>query len=50
MEVGEEVKNDLLGILMEFNFKVFKGYVSNKYGGMSFEEMIDECKLFYFVG
>ncbi|KAK6154254.1 hypothetical protein DH2020_008502 [Rehmannia glutinosa] len=44
MERGEIINNDLLGILMGSNFK------GNKNVGMSIEDIIEECKLFYFAG
>lgn len=53
MEAGEPTKDDLLGILMESNSKETQSHDNNKKKqqlGMSFQEMIDECKLFYFAG
>lgn len=51
MEAGEPAKDDLLGILMESNFKETQSHDINKQRyGMSFQDMIDECKLFYFAG
>ncbi|XP_074310151.1 cytochrome P450 72A397-like [Silene latifolia] len=49
MDGGEAAKNDLLGILMESNFKETQSH-GNKHLAMSFRDMIDECKLFYFAG
>ncbi|KAL2943411.1 hypothetical protein RDABS01_031759 [Bienertia sinuspersici] len=51
MEVGEVAKDDLLGILMDSNIKVSGSLGSPKQQlAMNFQEIIDECKLFYFAG
>lgn len=51
MEAGEVAKDDLLGILMDSNFKASQNVGSHKQLlAMSFQDMIDECKLFYFAG
>ncbi|XP_074311196.1 cytochrome P450 72A397-like [Silene latifolia] len=53
MDAGEAAKNDLLGILMESNIKetqLSQSHGNNKRLLMSFRDIIDECKLFYFAG
>lgn len=45
MENGEPCCNDMLGLLLQSNLDNEKGNPM-----MSTEDMIDECKLFYFAG
>ncbi|KAK9699120.1 hypothetical protein RND81_08G154100 [Saponaria officinalis] len=52
MEAGEATKDDLLGLLMDSNYKesLLDGGGKNKKLIMSFQDLIDECKLFFLAG
>ncbi|KAI3736017.1 hypothetical protein L6452_15548 [Arctium lappa] len=49
MEAGETGHDDLLGILLQSNYDEIQK-TGNERFGMSIDEIIEECKLFYFAG
>lgn len=49
IKAGEASKDDLLGILLDTNFKEIEQQ-GDKNNGLSINDIIEECKLFYFAG
>ncbi|MFS7994150.1 putative secologanin synthase [Helianthus anomalus] len=49
MKAGDASHDDLLGILLDSNYKEIKQKGNNNFG-LSIDDVIEECKLFYFAG
>ncbi|XP_071701930.1 cytochrome P450 CYP72A219-like [Rutidosis leptorrhynchoides] len=49
MKAGKISNDDLLGILLDSNYKEVKQHGNDKFG-LSIDDVIEECKLFYFAG
>ena len=50
MKTGRAPNDNLLGLLLESNHKEVEDHGNNKSVGMNTEDVINECKLFYFAG
>ncbi|KAJ0093827.1 hypothetical protein Patl1_25594 [Pistacia atlantica] len=49
IKTSEATNSDLLSILLELNFREIEEHGNNKNVGMTIDDVIEECKLFYFA-
>ncbi|XP_059650993.1 7-deoxyloganic acid hydroxylase-like [Cornus florida] len=50
MKTGDAGSDDLLGILLQSSMEEIRKNRNNQNSGLSIQEVINECKLFYFAG
>ncbi|KAE8703344.1 CYP72A219 protein [Hibiscus syriacus] len=50
IRAGKKSNDDLLDILVESNIREIEAHADRKNMGMSIQDVIEECKLFYFAG